>query len=1280
MSPNDRISAPSIKKFDGENYPLWAFKMEMYLKGKGLWGVVAEDVPINEENKDKFQKAHSVIVLHLEDSQLLHVVHTKSAKQAWIMLASINDTQDMSTKMFLKEKFSAFKFESGTMKEHLQKYEELLVEMTVAGCAPEESDVVACLLRSLPSGYDALVQALRLSTVTVTKIIATRIIKNESVRMSTNPGSTGAVALTSAPEKPKFEKKSKAQMTCYNCGKKGHLKYECRSPKKEMKENEYGDSSYVALNTEVHGDNSWVIDSGASNHMGFDRQMFTKYKKLAVSRKVNTASSRSSLTIVGEGDVALTVWNGISYQMVVLTDCLHVDGLSKNLFSVPSAITKGASVIMNQSDCIISFNNQTIAMGNRVGNLYYLQTQIPEAMISEELEHRRMGHASSAPWSNCEVCNISKQTRKSFPKKSIQDNFVGLIQSDVMGPFEVASNSGMKFVVTFIVKDTKFISAYPMRYKDDVVEKFQEFYNRITAKTNIVIKRLRTDNGGEFKNKKMAAVCAKLKIAQEFTVPYNPEQNGLAERNNRTLIEMVRCMLKDSGMDKKYWAEAIKTAAYVRNCLPCDSNQGKSPMESTLDQKPDLESLRVFGCICYAHVPKQKRSKLSDTATKCRMLGYAENQKAYRVMDISNGNVFSSRSVTFMETDGMVNKFVKFNISESSSESSNRGVQPDKVDNNVDMGNGDVNKIMEDFETPSGSKATNITDTPRSQMDDMSDRHVNKRMAMPDFSLGDGTDVYCLVADTLDEQASSFDQIMKSTHRDQWLMAMKDEMKSITDQNTWELKPLPDGKKAIGSRWLFKIKRDSEGNIARFKARFCAKGFTQVAGIDFNETYAPVAKMNSIRTILSIVTTEDLELQQADVDTAFLYGIMDMDVYVAQPTGFIEPGKATWVCHLLKSLYGTKQAARQWYKKVNDTMTKNGFVECKSDSCVYTRIGKHEFSIVALYVDDVFIASRTMDGVRSILDMLKQDYSIKEMGNLHYYLGIKIERNRVNKQMFLSQQAYVDQVVTKFGLNDCKPCYTPAEVEQLVKSDGMSTVKYPYREAVGSMMYLMLCTRPDIANAVGCVAKYCESYDSTHWIAVKRILRYLKTTSNYSLVFTGNERSKLTCYADASWADDLDTRRSTTGYLFKLNGNLVSWKSQRQTTVALSSTEAEYMSLAAATQEAIWLKRFVNELKIYADEAVLIHQDNQGAIALAKNPVFHQRTKHIDLRYHFIREKIEEKKTEICYTPTSEMQADFLTKNLTRPLFEKHVRSIGLFQYHQGKVLDIDMKLSSIKK
>ncbi len=223
------------------------------------------------------------------------------------------------------------------------------------------------------------------------------------------------------------------------------------------------------------------------------------------SRKVNTASSKSNLSIIGEGDVSLTMWNGGEYQTVPLKECLHVAGLSKNLFSVPSAVAKGVNVSMNQKQCIISDSNKTVALGAKVGNLYYLKTQVQEALVTEELEHRRMGHASSAPWAYCEICRMAKQSRKSFPNKSSQENDKGLVQSDVMGPFEVTSNSGMKYVATFIVTETRYVAAYPMRNKFEVVEIFQQFFKMITSKSNIEIKRLRSDNGGEYK--KMKDLC-----------------------------------------------------------------------------------------------------------------------------------------------------------------------------------------------------------------------------------------------------------------------------------------------------------------------------------------------------------------------------------------------------------------------------------------------------------------------------------------------------------------------------------------------------------------------------------------------------------------------------------------------------------------------------------------------------------------------------------------------------------------------------------------------------
>jgi hypothetical protein len=420
-----------------------------------------------------------------------------------------------------------------------------------------------------------------------------------------------------------------------------------------------------------------------------------------------------------------------------------------------------------------------------------------------------------------------------------------------------------------------------------------------------------------------------------------------------------------------------------------------------------------------------------------------------------------------------------------------------------------------------------------------------------------------------------------------------------------------------------------------------------------------------------MATTYDLELQQADVDTAFLYGDVDTEIYMKQPTGFVEPGKEHLVCKLKKCLYGTKQAARQWYLKIQSCMEMNGFVGCEADKCVFMKEDKGMISVIAIYVDDLIIACKSSIEMKSIIAFLKRSFSIKELGNVQYCLGVKIERDRNKKQMFLSQRAYIEQLVEKFGLSDCKPCYTPASLDPLRKPDVPNQVSYPYREAIGSLMYLMLCTRPDIANALGCVAKYCDGYDQSHWIAVKRIIRYLNTTKDLKLTYGIGPEIGLECYADASWGDDLNTRRSTTGYLTKLDGNIISWKSQRQPTVALSSTEAEYMSLSAAVQEIIWLKKMLSNLKIYPESKVKIYQDNQGAIALAKNPIFHQRTKHIDIKYHFVREKVESGEVELVYVPTVMMQADFMTKNLPKPKFAKDVNKIGLIDYRQGKVLKI---------
>ena len=424
--------------------------------------------------------------------------------------------------------------------------------------------------------------------------------------------------------------------------------------------------------------------------------------------------------------------------------------------------------------------------------------------------------------------------------------------------------------------------------------------------------------------------------------------------------------------------------------------------------------------------------------------------------------------------------------------------------------------------------------------------------------------------------------------------------------------------------------------------------------------------------MLAIAAEQDLEMYQFDVNTAFLYGIMDADIYMEQPDGYVDSKHPDYVCKLLKSLYGTKQAARQWYQRLNDHMKKNGFKNTEADQCMYYKINDKEYTVIALYVDDLIVMAKTKDDINQVSKQLKQDFDMKELGEVKYCLGIQVNRDRQQKKIWINQEAMIQRVAKRFQVDECKPTYLPADVNsklKIVVNDGEDkSSEMPYRELVGSLMYIMVCTRPDICNAVGDVSRFCENFANEHWMAALKILKYLKTTQDYSLVFDGEKVQDLQAHADASWASDEDTARSVTGYVMTVNSTAVSWKSQRQKTVAMSSTEAEYMALFAATQEVIWLRRLLKEVKIEKLKPTIVFQDNKSTIMLAKNPTQHSRTKHINTKYHFVREMVKNEEIEVVYKCTEDMIADVLTKAVSKVKLRKHMNAIGLKSSHEVSI------------
>jgi hypothetical protein len=494
---------------------------------------------------------------------------------------------------------------------------------------------------------------------------------------------------------------------------------------------------------------------------------------------------------------------------------------------------------------------------------------------------------------------------------------------------------------------------------------------------------------------------------------------------------------------------------------------------------------------------------------------------------------------------------------------------------------------------------------------------------------------------------------------------MKDEMNSLMTSQTWELTELPQRKKALHNKWVYRVKEEHDGS-KRYKARLVVKGFQQKEGVDYTDIFSPVVKLTTIRLVLGIVATENLHLEQLDVKTAFLHGDLEEDIYMSQPQGFIVQGKENLVCKLRKSLYGLKQAPRQWYKKFDSFMYSTGFTRCQADHCCYVKSFDNSYIILLLYVDDMLIAGSSIEEINNLKKQLSKQFAMKDLGPAKQILGMRIIRDRANGTLKLSQTEYVKKILSRFSMDEAKSVSTPLGSHfRLTKDQSPKTEqeqaymsKVPYASAIGSLMYAMVCTRPDIAHAVGVVSRYMSNPGKQHWEAVKWILRYLKGTLGTSLCFTGADM-KLTGYVDSDLAGDVDTRKSTTGYVYTLGGTAVSWVSKLQKIVALSTTEAEYVAVTEAGKEMVWLQGFLEELGQRQKKGIL-HSDSQSAIFLAKNPAFHSRTKHIQLRYHFIRSLLDGGQLTLEKILGAKNPADMLTKGVTIEKLKLCSTSVGL--------------------
>ena len=492
-----------------------------------------------------------------------------------------------------------------------------------------------------------------------------------------------------------------------------------------------------------------------------------------------------------------------------------------------------------------------------------------------------------------------------------------------------------------------------------------------------------------------------------------------------------------------------------------------------------------------------------------------------------------------------------------------------------------------------------------------------------------------------------------------WRQAMEEEFSALLGNNTWDLVPRPPAANIVSGKWVFKHKFHADGSLERYKARWVLRGFSQRPGIDFDETFSPVVKPATVRTVLTLALSRNRPVHQLDVKNAFLHGTLSETVYCSQPSGFTDSAHPDFVCRLNRSLYGLKQAPRAWYSRFASFLLSLGFVEAKSDTSLFVYCRGTDLVYLLLYVDDIVLTASSTALLRRIIGTLQQEFSMKDLGELHHFLGMQVQRTPSG--LFLSQRQYMVDILTRAGMAECKPCSTPVDVNPKLSGTDGTPVTDPtdFRSLAGALQYLTF-TRPDIAYAVQQVCLHMHDPREPHLAALKRILRYVRGTLHLGLLLRPSAQTELVVYSDADWAGCPDTRRSTSGYAVFLGDSLISWSSKRQNTVSRSSAEAEYRAVANAVAEATWLRQLLLELHAPLQRAALVYCDNISTVFMSSNPVQHQRTKHIEIDLHFVRERVALGTIRVLHVPTTSQYADIFTKGLPSSLFTEFRSSLNV--------------------
>ncbi|KAJ3543106.1 hypothetical protein NMY22_g3260 [Coprinellus aureogranulatus] len=1337
-------------------------------------------------------KTRTRIELAVGDSEMIHISGAETAAQMWKQLSQVKESKGkLGVLATRRNLFRAMADEGFDMVEHVSNLRRLQAELHTMGSKVSDEDFFMILITSLPESWDNYTSAYlgaNSNSPTITSHELISILMEEDRRRKGREGD-GGVGTTLQSRKVRSGGNSR-EKECFNCRKKGHVKAECwskgggregegpkgrRGPHRGNRTHQaneinstLNDVAYMSncvetsFNTYEISKYDWLLDSCTTSHICTSREAFSDYRELhnGTVQGIGPNPARA----LGRGTVAVHFTINGQTLRHHLRDVLHVPDAPNCLLSVPRLDEAGGTVVFENGTCILKDKDgRAIGVGHKSSRLYKLEARLPyreRANIAAANKatwdqwHRRYGHLSvtaleklqkeglveglgidesSIPSVSCEACIQAKQTRKKFPKEAEHRSETPgeRFMSDVWGPAQKTSVDRHRYYISFTDDCTRYVTVLFLKDKSEAFDRISGHIAMLKNQGRLP-KYMRFDNGKELINQKLKELARENGIVIEPTAPYSPSQNGVAERFNRTLMELARAMLIGKDLPVFLWDHAVAHAAYLRNRAPTRALQGQTPYEAWMGRKPNVAHLREFGSDVWVLDQSNNKSKLAPRSKKMVLVGYNDGSKSIRYYDPNTRSVKVSRNFVFNENDeftepevmdvpgirsegehtpvldapaskpAQINprattartpahlapKEAPGNESDDAAEveaelTSRLRTRTKQVDYKK-SGNpqartpaprfaqsilGSFNEVSDSSSAPKTRKASKSNTNSGSDAPD----------AIGDFVANIVTERAFLTDGNAVDTPQTREEALVGPEAGSWRKAMDEEMNTLKEMGTWELGELPSDRKAIGCRWVFAKKRNEKGEVVKYKARLVAQGFSQKPGKDYahDGTFAPVMRFDTLRTALAHAATHNWKLRQFDVKGAYLHGRLKENIYMRQAPGYgDESGR---VCVLKRSLYGLKQAGNVWNGELNKSLGELGFQQLKSDYCCYIRREDEDQTILLVWVDD-FIALSTSDALNDRLDEELNRYSnTKSLGTPKMILNIRIEQG--DHLVRLSQTHYIDALLERFRLEDATPVSTPMEPQvkldesvsnsaETKQGERNGQITFSYLTLLGSLMYLATGTRPDIAFAVYKLAQYAANPKPLHWTAVKRIFRYLKGTRTWALTYGGSDElldGGLNIFCDADWAANYD-RKSISGYVVTMAGGAIAWSSKKQATVALSTTEAEYISATHVAKQVIWLRSLLTELGLPLPKTSTIFSDNQSSISIAHHPEFHARTKHIDIAYHFLRDLVDSGVLNLVYIRTEENLADLFTKGLPRQVHQDLTFEIGVID-EQGGVL-----------